>query len=108
MSSVRSAAERALDVLRTVQSADAESGMPDDPSVVDAIRQLERALRVPARERAPRNKWGFRFGEPLRVVGGKLAGCTAEYVRACSSDQMFVRYNGATFAVKAHFVERAA
>lgn len=94
---LRPAAEHALAVLREIHG--------DGIDVADAIAQLEHALHVPRAERLPRNRWGWRFGQPLRVTSGRLDGCIAEYVRACSSTQVYVAYNGGRFAVQAAFVE---
>lgn len=97
---LRSAAAAALAVLRKIHG--------DGIDVSDAILELERALHVPLKQRLPLNRWGYRFGEPLRVTRGRLAGCTVEFVRACSSRQVYVRFNGGVFAVQVQYVERAA
>jgi len=97
---IKSAAITALAVLREIHG--------DGIDVSGAILELERALHVPLKQRLPRNRWGYRFGEPLRVTSGRLAGRTAEYVRACSTNQVYVRFNGGLFAVQASMVERAA
>lgn len=102
---MRNAAEAALDILRDIANGDCAF---TDPDVYAAIGQLERALRKPKAERRPRNRWGYRFGEVLRVTSGRLEGRTVEYARACSSTQVYVTYNGARFAVQAAAVERAA
>lgn len=102
---IRTAAEAALDILREI--ADGECSATD-PDVISAIDTLERALRKPRAERRPKNRWGYRFGEPLLVTSGRLAGRTVEYVRACSSKQVYVAYKGSRFAVQAVAVERAA
>lgn len=101
---IRGAAETALNILREI--ADGDCGATD-PDVIAAIDTLERALKKPRAERRPKNRWGYRFGEPLRVTSGRLAGRTVEYVRACSSKQIYVAHNGARFAVQAAAVERA-
>lgn len=98
---IRAAAQHALHVLREIHG--------DGIDVADAIEALEHALYGrPKVERTPRNRWGYRAGEPLRVTSGRLAGRIVEYVRACSSKQVYVRYQGGTFAVQATAVERAA
>ena len=105
---LRGAAQQALDVLCVIRDMDAENDVRD-PDVVEAIAALERAMQVrtPRPRSEPRNRWGYRPGERLHVTGGRLAGRTVEYVRACSSVQVYVAYNGGRFAVRAHLVERA-
>jgi hypothetical protein len=97
---LRSVATTALAVLRDLHG--------DGIDVSDVIAVLDRALHgAPKVQRPPRNRWGFRRGEPLRVTRGRLAGCTVEFVRACSSRQVYVRFNGGLFAVQVQYVERA-
>ena len=100
---LRSAATHALLVLRDIQG--------DGIDVSDTIAALERALFGPPKiaptERQPRNRWGFRFGQPLRVKSGRLEGEKVEYMRAASSRQVYVRYNGGRFTVYVENLEAA-
>lgn len=100
---LRAAAAQALLVLRDIQG--------DGIDVSDTIVALERALfgspKIAASERQPRNRWGFRFGQPLRVKSGRLEGETVEYMRAASSRQVYVAYRGGRFTVYVDNVEAA-
>lgn len=110
---LRKAAIRALGVLRTIKETDSEFGITD-PDVDDAIEQIEVALKE-AKEEAPKakpkprpvNQWGFKKGEPLRIVGGKRRGMVGTYAGASNARDIYVIANGQKFAVSVAYIERA-
>ena len=108
---LRQAATRAADVLRTIRDADSEFGVTD-PDVDDAIAQIETALNAAEEEASkpkprPVNQWGFKKGEPLRIIGGKRKGMVGTYAGASNARDIYVIANGQKFAVSVAYIERA-
>lgn len=108
---LRQAATRAADVLRTIRDADSEFGVTD-PDVDEAIAQIETALNAAEEEASkpkprPVNQWGFKKGEPLRIIGGKRKGMVGTYAGASNARDIYVIANGQKFAVSVAYIERA-
>lgn len=51
------------------------------------------------------NRWGYRFGQPLRITRGRLAGEVLPYAGSCSARQLYVKRNGRRASVSINYVE---
>lgn len=97
----RTAMTKALDVLRAIRDLDRDEGIAD-PDVIDAIDELEAALREaggPSRPRAglprtwatDRNRWGLTRGQRVRITAGPHAGLTGTFDGVSNSSDVYVR-----------------
>lgn len=106
---LRDASKHALEMLRIIQSADADAGI-SDPDLALAIERLDHALHpttrpAPADHGSRPNRFGFARGQRLLVVGGRLDGAVVKFDGVSGGDSIYAMHDGARVSVQVDLLE---